>query len=108
MPHYVFDGVADLVKAKYPGRGIRYTIEVRIQETENNIFIVEKTCRSRSAVNVKSRDSLEPRHVAHRDTPARGVDAPRNAPVVRVAQVLRVDEDRVRPEAQPAAHARRT
>ena len=40
---YVFDGVADLIKAKYPGRRIAYTIEVTIQETENNIFVVEKT-----------------------------------------------------------------
>ena len=40
---YVLDGVADLIKAKYPGRGISYTIEVLIQETENNIFVVEKT-----------------------------------------------------------------
>ena len=40
---YVFDGVADLIKAKYPGRAVRYTIEVTIQETENNIFVVEKT-----------------------------------------------------------------
>ncbi|OFW36211.1 MAG: hypothetical protein A3J29_03175 [Acidobacteria bacterium RIFCSPLOWO2_12_FULL_67_14b] len=40
---YVFDGVADLIKAKYPGRAICYTIAVRIQETENNIFVVEKS-----------------------------------------------------------------
>ena len=40
---YVFDGVADLITKQYPGRGIRYTIEVTIQETENNIFVVEKT-----------------------------------------------------------------
>ena len=40
---YVFDGVADLIKAKYPGRAVRYTIHVTIQETENNIFVVEKT-----------------------------------------------------------------
>ena len=40
---YVFDGVADLIKKQYPGRGITYTIEVLIQETENNIFIVDKT-----------------------------------------------------------------
>lgn len=40
---YVFDGVADLITKQYPGRGIRYTIEVTIQETENNIFVVEKS-----------------------------------------------------------------
>jgi 6-pyruvoyltetrahydropterin/6-carboxytetrahydropterin synthase len=40
---YVFDGVADLIQKQYPGRGITYTIEVKIQETENNIFVVDKT-----------------------------------------------------------------
>ena len=40
---YVFDGVVDVVRKQYPGRGVRYTIEVTIQETENNIFIIEKT-----------------------------------------------------------------
>ena len=41
VAYYVFDGVAALIKAKYPGKSIRYTVEVRIQETENNIFVVE-------------------------------------------------------------------
>jgi 6-pyruvoyltetrahydropterin/6-carboxytetrahydropterin synthase len=40
---YVFDGVHDVIKKQYPGRGVRYTIEVTIQETENNIFVIEKT-----------------------------------------------------------------
>ena len=39
---YVFDGVVDVIKKQYPGKNVRYTIEVMIQETENNIFIVEK------------------------------------------------------------------
>jgi 6-pyruvoyltetrahydropterin/6-carboxytetrahydropterin synthase len=39
---YVFDGVVDVIKKQYPGRGVRYTVEVTIQETENNIFIIEK------------------------------------------------------------------
>ena len=43
VTEYVFDHVVDLIKAKYPGRGVRYTVEVLIQETENNIFIIEKT-----------------------------------------------------------------
>ena len=43
VAHYVFDGVVELIRKQYPGRGIRYTIEVTIQETENNIFIVEKS-----------------------------------------------------------------
>lgn len=42
VAHYVFDGVAELIRKQYPGRGVRYTIEVTIQETENNIFMVEK------------------------------------------------------------------
>jgi len=42
VAHYVFDGVVGLIVAKYPGRAIRYTIEVTIQETENNFFIVQK------------------------------------------------------------------
>jgi 6-pyruvoyltetrahydropterin/6-carboxytetrahydropterin synthase len=39
---YVFDGVVDVIRKQYPDRNIRYTIEVTIQETENNIFIIEK------------------------------------------------------------------
>ena len=39
---YVFDGVVDVIRKQYPGKGIRYTIEVTIQETENNIFVIEK------------------------------------------------------------------
>ncbi|MFM8532584.1 MAG: 6-pyruvoyl trahydropterin synthase family protein [Acidimicrobiia bacterium] len=42
VAYYVYDGVVDVIKAQYPGRGVNYTIEVTIQETENNIFIVEK------------------------------------------------------------------
>jgi len=40
---YVFDGVVAVIKKQYPGRGVRYTVEVTIQETENNIFIIENT-----------------------------------------------------------------
>ena len=43
VAYYVFDGVVDLIKKQYPGRGVRYTIEVTIQETENNFFVVEQT-----------------------------------------------------------------
>jgi 6-pyruvoyltetrahydropterin/6-carboxytetrahydropterin synthase len=42
VTEYVLDQVVELIKGKYPGRQIRYTIEVLIQETENNIFIIEK------------------------------------------------------------------
>lgn len=42
VAHYVFDGVIELVRQQYPARGVRYTVEVTIQETENNTFSVEK------------------------------------------------------------------
>jgi hypothetical protein len=42
VAYYVFDGVVDVIRKQYPGKNIRYTIEVTIQETENNVFIVEK------------------------------------------------------------------
>ena len=40
---YVFDGVVALIQRKYPGRGIRYALQITIRETENNTFRVEKT-----------------------------------------------------------------
>ena len=43
VAYYVYDGVVDVIRKQYPGRNVRYTIEVTIQETENNIFQVEKT-----------------------------------------------------------------
>jgi 6-pyruvoyltetrahydropterin/6-carboxytetrahydropterin synthase len=43
VAYYVYDGVVALINKQYPGRNVRYTIEVTIQETENNIFVVEKT-----------------------------------------------------------------
>jgi hypothetical protein len=43
VAQYVFDGVVNLIGRQYPGRGIRYGIEVTIQETENNIFLIDKT-----------------------------------------------------------------
>jgi 6-pyruvoyltetrahydropterin/6-carboxytetrahydropterin synthase len=42
---YVHDHVVDLIRAKYPDRRIDYRIEVTIQETENNFFVVEKTIK---------------------------------------------------------------
>jgi 6-pyruvoyltetrahydropterin/6-carboxytetrahydropterin synthase len=39
---YVFEGVVEVIRKQYPGRNVRYTVEVTIQETENNIFIIEK------------------------------------------------------------------
>jgi len=45
VAHYVFDGVAALIARQYPGRGLDYRVEVSIQETENNFFVVEKSVR---------------------------------------------------------------
>jgi 6-pyruvoyltetrahydropterin/6-carboxytetrahydropterin synthase len=42
---YVSGKVADHIREKYPGRGLTYRIEVLIQETQNNIFVVEKSVR---------------------------------------------------------------
>lgn len=42
VAHYVFDHVVALIQARYPERGLQYRIEVSIQETENNIFVVDK------------------------------------------------------------------
>ena len=42
VAHYVLDSVVDVIAAKYPGRSIRYTVEVTIHETENNAFVVQK------------------------------------------------------------------
>lgn len=42
VAHYVFDKVVELVRAQYPDRGLTYQIEVTIQETENNFFVVDK------------------------------------------------------------------
>jgi 6-pyruvoyl-tetrahydropterin synthase len=45
VARYVYDHVVDLIGRQYPGRGIDYRIEVTIQETENNFFVVENTAR---------------------------------------------------------------
>lgn len=39
---HVLDGVVGVITRQYPGKGVRYTIEVTIQETENNIFVIER------------------------------------------------------------------
>ncbi len=43
VAHYVFDHVVAIIRAKFPDRGVAYDIEVTIQETENNFFVVQKT-----------------------------------------------------------------
>jgi 6-pyruvoyltetrahydropterin/6-carboxytetrahydropterin synthase len=45
VAHYVYDHVVALIGRQYPGRGLDYRVEVTIQETENNFFIVDKTAR---------------------------------------------------------------
>jgi 6-pyruvoyl-tetrahydropterin synthase len=42
---YVWEHVVETIRRKFPGRGIDYRIEVTIQETENNFFVVEKSAR---------------------------------------------------------------
>ena len=43
VAHYVHDRVVGLIQAQYPGRGLSYRVEVVIQETDNNFFVVEKS-----------------------------------------------------------------
>lgn len=43
VAHYVFDHVVELIGRQYPDRSLSYRIEVVIQETENNFFVVDKT-----------------------------------------------------------------
>ena len=39
---YVWNHVVETIRGKFPDRGKTYRIEVTIQETENNFFVVEK------------------------------------------------------------------
>lgn len=43
VARYVFENVVELIRAQYPDRGLDYRVEVTIQETENNFFIVDKS-----------------------------------------------------------------
>ncbi|MEP7117318.1 MAG: 6-carboxytetrahydropterin synthase [Acidobacteriota bacterium] len=43
VAHYVYSRVVELIRSRYPDRGLAYRIEVTIQETENNLFVVEQT-----------------------------------------------------------------
>ena len=45
MAVYVWEHVVEEIRRTFPDRGIDYRIEVTIQETENNCFIVEKSAR---------------------------------------------------------------
>lgn len=42
VAHYVFDRVVALIAGQYPGRGLAYRVKVTIQETDNNLFIVDR------------------------------------------------------------------
>ncbi|CAN5314493.1 6-carboxytetrahydropterin synthase QueD [soil metagenome] len=42
VARYIWTGVVDHIKDKFPGKGIAYTVAVEIQETDNNFFAVEK------------------------------------------------------------------
>jgi 6-pyruvoyl-tetrahydropterin synthase len=42
---YVHEHVVELIRRQYPDRGLDYRIEVTIQETENNLFVVDRTAR---------------------------------------------------------------
>ena len=42
VAHYVWDGVVKHITEKFPNRGLEYTIDVEIQETDNNFFTVQK------------------------------------------------------------------
>jgi hypothetical protein len=42
---YVWDNVVKHIGEKFPGHDITYAVEVLIQETENNIFVVSKDVR---------------------------------------------------------------
>jgi hypothetical protein len=38
VAHYVYRGVVHHIREKFPNQGKQYTIEVQIQETDNNFF----------------------------------------------------------------------
>jgi len=42
VARHVFDRIVETIRGKFPERGIDYLIEVSIQETDNNFFVIEK------------------------------------------------------------------
>lgn len=42
VARHVHQQVVELIGRQYPGRGLSYRIEVTIQETENNFFVIDK------------------------------------------------------------------
>ncbi len=43
VAYYVWEGVVAHIREKFPNQQKSYKIEVEIQETDNNIFVVEKS-----------------------------------------------------------------
>jgi len=41
VAYYCLNGVIDVIKGQYPDRGVKYHVEVTIQETDNNVFVVD-------------------------------------------------------------------
>ena len=42
VAHYCVERVIQVIRLEYPDRGISYDIQVTIQETDHNIFVVER------------------------------------------------------------------
>lgn len=45
VAHYCFDKIVDHIRQKFPERGLTYRIQVMIEETDHNFFIVENNVR---------------------------------------------------------------
>ncbi|MEZ5420789.1 MAG: 6-carboxytetrahydropterin synthase [Vicinamibacterales bacterium] len=43
VAQYVFERVVALIRQQYPDRGLAYRVHVTIQETENNLFEIDRT-----------------------------------------------------------------
>lgn len=43
VAHYCLDRAVDVLQGLFPGAGVQYHIEVTIQETDNNFFVVDRT-----------------------------------------------------------------
>ena len=43
VAHYIWDKTVEHIREKFPDQKVSYQIEVQIQETDNNFFVVEKT-----------------------------------------------------------------
>lgn len=43
VARHIWEGAVGTIRKKFPNRGVEYSIEVEIQETDNNFFTLEKT-----------------------------------------------------------------